>query len=184
MTTFSTYLTNFLTSFTLVADIFLVIAIIALCTRRLALSKSIITFLGRNAFWLSFLAALGAMLGSLLYSDVIGFEPCKLCWIQRIFHYPQVLLFAIALWKKDEHDIVIDYSIVLSILGALVAIYHEYLQLGGQLALTPCTAVGGACSKVFFVAYGYITIPMMSLTVFALLIVFMISKKIYRRENI
>src|SRR4051812_46409724 len=55
---------------------------------------------------------------TLFYSEVLGIAPCSLCWLQRIFLYPQVVLFAIAYWKKDRN--VALYSIALSILGGIV----------------------------------------------------------------
>src|SRR5690625_1829649 len=45
--------------------------------------------------------ALISLLGSLFYSEVMGYEPCKLCWIQRIFMYPLVVIYGYALMKKN-----------------------------------------------------------------------------------
>ena len=36
----------------------------------------------------AFVVVATATLGSLFYSEIAGFEPCKLCWFQRIFMYP------------------------------------------------------------------------------------------------
>ncbi len=121
-----------------------------------------------HAVKLAFIVVLVATLGSLTYSDIIGYEPCKLCWFQRIFMYPQVFLLGTALIKKEK--IIVDYSLVLSALGGLIAGYHYLLQLGIAPAL-PCSAVGYSvsCSKQFVLQFGFISIPYMALSAFALI---------------
>jgi len=116
---------------------------------------------------LAFAVVVMATAGSLFYSEVAGYEPCKLCWFQRIFMYPQVLLLGIALVKKDRSAA--RYALLLSAIGAVIAGYHYLLQLGVAPAL-PCSAVGYSvsCSQRFVMQFGYITIPMMALTAFAL----------------
>src|SRR3990167_9356357 len=61
-----------------------------------------IRFFGKRALLFSFLVALIATSGSLFYSDVAVYEPCKLCWYHRIFMYPQVIILGIALIVRDE----------------------------------------------------------------------------------
>jgi disulfide bond formation protein DsbB len=137
-------------------------------------------FFGKYAIWLGFVISLGATLTSLLYSDVIGFDPCTLCWVQRLFIYPQVILFGLALWRKER--VIVDYSLALSIVGGLIAVYHYYGQMFNTGAL-PCKAAEGVspCAIRFFVEFGYVTIPMMSLTAFMLLIAFMALSKKYSK---
>jgi disulfide bond formation protein DsbB len=103
-----------------------------------------------------------------VYSQIIGFPPCELCWIQRIFIFPQPLLAFIAI-RANERGIM-KYLLSLSIIGGCVALYHSYVQWGGNVSLAPCVAEGGECAKVFVLSHGYITIPFMSFTVFAYLI--------------
>lgn len=130
--------------------------------------KSVKRFIGRNTLKLSLLFASAGLFGSLLFSEVLGYQPCVLCWIGRIFLYPQVVLIAVAMYFKER--IIEKYIVALSLLGALVTLYHSYTQLGGR-SLTPCTADGGACSILYFIEYGYITIPLMAFTAFFILIV-------------
>lgn len=132
-------------------------------------------FISKNALLSAFLVALIATSGSLFYSEIAGYEPCKLCWFQRIFMYPQVILLGLALWKKDYG--IKFYGIVLSSIGAVIAGYHYLLQLGVAPAL-PCAAVGYsvACSQRFVLQFGYITIPMMALTAFLLIIIFLAAR--------
>ena len=92
--------------------------------------------------------------------------------MQRVFLWPQVILFLLALWKNDRS--VADYSIGFSILGGIAALYQHYLQMGGG-ALIPCPASGaGDCAQRILFEFGYITFPLMSATLFAFLIVLML----------
>jgi disulfide bond formation protein DsbB len=118
---------------------------------------------------LGFLSTLGATLVSLYYSDYLGVLPCGLCWFQRVFIYSQVFLFALA-WKKNDTNI-FSYSLVLSTVGMVVALYHHYLQMGYS-ELIPCPAIASTidCAKPTFVEYGFITFPFMSVVLFAFLI--------------
>ena len=127
-------------------------------------------FLSRRALLIAFIVALAATLGSLFYSEIAHYEPCKLCWFQRIFLYPQVVLLGIALLKNDKG--ITPYAIMLSAIGGVIALYHYLLQRGIAPEL-PCSAVGlsASCSKVFVMSFGYITIPMMALTAFLLIII-------------
>ncbi|MDO8561761.1 MAG: disulfide bond formation protein B [bacterium] len=131
-------------------------------------------FLETNGLWIGLLTTLGSVILSLYYSEILGVAPCGLCWLQRVFLYPQAVLFALAVWKKDRGVAV--YSIALSIFGAVVALYQHYLQMGGASVL-PCPAVAGGavnCAQRFLFELGYITFPLMSFTLFAFLIVLML----------
>jgi len=112
-----------------------------------------------------FLISLTSTLGSLYFSEVRGFTPCKLCWIQRIFMYPQLLLLAVAMYTKTKD--VFKYIFVLSIVGFLIALYHYNLQINPN-PYAPCGDIGFSvsCSENFFTYFGYITIPWMSLSAF------------------
>src|SRR3989344_5919530 len=82
-------------------------------------AKDIKTFVAQRYLVIGFLIALGATAGRLFYSEIAGFEPCKLCWLQRIFIYPQPVLFAVALIKNKKDAA--DYFAPLSAIGGLVA---------------------------------------------------------------
>ncbi|MEK7180204.1 MAG: disulfide bond formation protein B [Patescibacteria group bacterium] len=163
-----------LSSLILLGDILFFVLLLLFFFGKGEIYKKVFSFLGHYALHAGTLISFGALAGSLLFSNAIGFVPCELCWVQRIFIYPQALLFAIALYKKDEA--VVDYSLALSSLGLIVALYHSYIQWGGG-SLIPCTAEGAECSKIFFMEFGYITIPVMSLTAFAYLLLLMFIRK-------
>ncbi|MSU73596.1 disulfide bond formation protein B [Candidatus Kaiserbacteria bacterium] len=126
----------------------------------------------RWGLWLAFGASSVAVVLALFYSEVLGFVPCGLCWLMRIFMFSQVPLFAVALWKRDSG--IADYSITLSIAGFFLGLYQHYLQMGGG-ALVPCPASGGGdCAQRFLFELNYITFPLMGATLFAFLIVLML----------
>ncbi len=161
---------------TLFAHIGIVVFVFFLLVRNTFADK-IISFVGGHALLISFIVSLGGLAGSIIYSEVVGFEPCVLCWIQRLFLAPQVVLLGLALVWKDKN--ILRYTYRLSILGGVVALYHAFTNLGGK-SLTPCTSDGGACARIYVMEFGYITIPMMSLTVFVLIILAFIA---YKRKN-
>src|SRR3989338_2063143 len=79
----------------------LVVLFLALLSRH-SWGAGLQVFLGKYTTVLACLVSLIAVVSSLFYSEIVGFEPCVLCWWQRIFLYPLVVLFGIALWRKDR----------------------------------------------------------------------------------
>ncbi len=135
---------------------------------------------GKWALPVAFLAAFAGSAMTLIYSEYFGVIPCGLCWFQRIFLYPQIILFGIAQWKKDT--MVIFYSIAMSILGMVVSLYQHYLQMGGTSAL-PCPASGeGDCGKRIIFEFGYITFPLAAFSLFVFLIVLMLFYQRYQKK--
>lgn len=136
-----------------------------------------VALLRRWGLWMAFVLAGAGSALTLFYSEILGFAPCGLCWLQRVFLYPQVVLFAIAAWRRDTS--IALYAIVLSVFGALVALYQHYLQMGGN-ALIPCPATPGAdCAARFLFEFGYVTFPLMAATLFA----FLIALLLFAREK-
>lgn len=178
--------TQILATLTLVSDIALIAGVLLFIFVHGNLKKllkiNIFGVMAKNARILSFIVALTAMLGSLFYSDIAGFEPCKLCWYQRILMYPMVLLLGMAIAKNDRKNIV-DYCLWLSGIGAAIASYHYYLQRGGN-EFIPCSTVGYSvsCAKTFVMSYGYITIPVMALTAFLLIFSAMLLQKLLNKS--
>jgi disulfide bond formation protein DsbB len=129
-------------------------------------------FVSKWSLCLGFLLSLFSIGMAVYYSDFLGIIPCSLCWYQRVFLFPQAVLFAVALFKKEAARIA-DYSIVLSVFGALVALYQHYIQMVGESPL-PCPASGGDCVKRFLFEFGYITFPLVAFSAFALLIALML----------
>ena len=143
-------------------------------TIRPTRGRRISEFFGDNALLFSFAIAFTSILCSLFYSEIAGFVPCLLCWWARILLYPQALILLVALIANDQK--VRKYCIALSSIGVVLTTYHSYLQFGGA-SLIPCSANGATCEHVYFMTYGYVTIPTMALTAFALILLFCLFPK-------
>lgn len=182
MTSFTEQL-NFFTSLgTIAGQIFIFLVIVLWLGAKFEKSpikktaEYALSSLASRGLVLGFLVALISTAVSLVYSDIVGYEPCKLCWIQRVFLYPQVIILGLALWKKTKDSDM--YCLALSTIGGIIAIYHFYGQSFNPNALPTCDVAGGAsCALRFFVEFGYVTIPMMSLTAFLLILVSMLLAK-------
>lgn len=108
--------------------------------------------------------SLVATLGSLYFSEIEGYIPCTLCWYQRIFMYPILLIIIVSLVTKDEK--VNKYILSLSIPGFLLALFHVLLQKTSLFnSFEPCS-VGVPCSGEYINWLGFITIPVLSFTAF------------------
>ncbi len=144
--------------------------------------KKVLSFFTKNSILASFIVALVATSGSLYLSEIAHFEPCKLCWFQRIFMYPLVILLGISLWQKTKD--VWRYVLPLAVVGGVIALYHYYLQVTPN-ALAPCSTVGisVSCSERPFIHFGYITIPWMSLSAFTLIMIAMVLGKSNRIKS-
>ena len=136
----------------------------------------------RWGLWMAFVLTLGASIVTLYYSEFLGQAPCGLCWMQRAFLYPQVILFGVALLHKDTK--IALYSIALSTVGAVIALYQHYLQMGGY-DFFPCPATGSAadCGVRTFFEYGYITFPFMAFSLFVFLILLMLAMRKAEGKN-
>ncbi|MBS3133116.1 disulfide bond formation protein B [Candidatus Woesearchaeota archaeon] len=119
--------------------------------------------------WMAFAVALVATLGSLFYSEIVGWSPCKLCWYQRILMYPLVLILWIAAMRRDNKIGV--YVLPMTVIGAVIAAFHYLQQVSVTFAQLSkgCAADGVDCSVRYTFSYGYITIPMMALTAFIII---------------
>ncbi|MFA5134547.1 MAG: disulfide bond formation protein B [Patescibacteria group bacterium] len=132
----------------------------------------------RGLLFALFIAVLGTI-GSLYFSEIAHLPPCKLCWFQRIAMYPQVILLGIAIWKK--HTFIALYGIVLSAVGAAIAVYHYYIQMV-PTGLVPCSIYDPvSCTEKVAVNYGYVTFPMISLTGFLLMLLLLLFFRRYHR---
>lgn len=169
--------------FTLGAHLFLILGGLYFFLSRKNKADHITSFFRRNGLALAFIVALTSTAASLFYSEVAGFEPCYLCWFQRIFMYPQVVLLGMALVRKEFG--IVDYSLALALIGGFVSLYHNYIYYGGASPF-PCNAfgLGASCLKVYVLEFGYITIPLMALTGFLLLIFFLLLARSHSKDNL
>jgi disulfide bond formation protein DsbB len=123
----------------------------------------------------------GGVASTLLYSEVFGFVPCSLCWLQRVALYPQALLSIVAYRINDTQHFSL-YGIWLSAFGFLVAVYQyiyqaipaEVRESGGVF----CLADGSAdCAKKIMEVFGFVTFPFLSAVLFLFLIILFLHLK-------
>lgn len=122
----------------------------------------------RHAGLLALAVAWTATLGSLYFSEVSHFTPCKLCWYQRILMYPLALVLPIGLLRRDRD--LAWYAVPPALVGGLIALYHVLLQKTSWFK-DACAANGEVpCSSDYIYWLGFITIPVLALTAFVLIL--------------
>src|SRR3954451_15103554 len=149
-----------------IVAIVIVVAIVAIWSpraRRL-LAEARDSLLGGEV-WLAWAFALLATLGSLFFSEVSQFIPCRLCWFQRIGMYPLVAILLIAALRRDTLGAAL-YGLPLAVFGSIVSIYHIYIEHHADAETAGCK-IGAHCSTKWIDKAGYITIPTLALTAFA-----------------
>lgn len=120
-----------------------------------------------NSLFLAWGVASTAMLGSLYFSEIMGYIPCDLCWYQRILMYPLVLLLGVATFRRDRS--IVYYALPFSIPGSMLSLFHYLIQKTGLFSqLSPCTE-GIPCSGEYINWFGFITIPFLALVAFILI---------------
>ena len=106
--------------------------------------------------------------GSLYFSEIKDYLPCSLCWFQRIFMYPIVVLSFIALLRNDKGII---YSLLpLSVIGIIFSTIHLFVENSGSNDSSFC-AVGVSCAVKYINWFGFITIPLLCFTAFLMIII-------------
>ncbi|MFZ4669520.1 MAG: disulfide bond formation protein B [Microthrixaceae bacterium] len=115
---------------------------------------------------LGFAVALTTTLGSLYMSQIAKFPPCELCWFQRICMYPNVILFAVAWWRRDRD--VRFYVLPLVLIGICISTYHYLLERFPDSVSYSCTN-DIPCETVWVWKFHFLSIPGMAWVGFALL---------------
>ena len=117
--------------------------------------------------WAAFVVSAIATGGSLFFSEVAGFVPCELCWYQRICMYPLSILTLLAALRADYR--VAKYLLPLPVVGAGISVYHLLVENGVVKQTQACLlSAPGGCATKWINKFGYMTIPTLALTGFAL----------------
>lgn len=111
-------------------------------------------------------------LGALFFGEVMQIPPCVLCWYQRIFMFPLVLILPIGLFPFDRK--VVRYALPLAVPGWLFAVFHMLLVAGViPESIKPCTQ-GVPCSQQMIEWFGFVTIPLLSVVAFSTVIALLV----------
>lgn len=174
------YLNIFLGFGGIILQIFSVIALFLLFIgpKRNAL----LGFVDKHYLTLGFIISFSSTLFSLIYSEIIGFAPCSLCWYQRIFLFPLPLIFAVAIWSNDRK--IVKYVLPLLSVGFMFAVYQSFFYYFGNASTLPCDASGVSCyQQLISVFGGYISFPMLSVSGYLALITIVLVAHFYRKED-
>ncbi|MBT2640305.1 MULTISPECIES: disulfide oxidoreductase [unclassified Bacillus (in: firmicutes)] len=124
-------------------------------------------------------ASIIAMFGSLYFSEIRQYEPCLLCWYQRILMYPFALILGIAVVKKDYK--ITFYTMIMAAVGGLISLYHYSLQKVPFMADNAVTCGRVPCTGQYINWLGFITIPFLALTAF--IIIFSLSLLVWKKTK-
>lgn len=176
------YLNLFLGSGAILLQIFSVVALFLLFFRSKEQNRNFyLDFVDKHFLPISFVLSLFASIFPLVYSEIIHYLPCYLCWWQRVFMFPLVLMFGIAFWFKDRR--VIRYAMPLLCAGFLVSAYQNFFYYFGENSNLPCDASGAYCYQHLVSEFGgYISIPMLALTAFGGLLTLLAVAHFYKKE--
>ncbi len=166
-----------------------VLAILILCG-LLFFRTQLFSFIARSKICsrcVATLVALCALGGSMIYSAITGFQPCALCITSRTIMGLILVTLPLAMIAKLKERTVLTVGLFLAVLGFCVSLYQYVLQ---WLALTgthlPCPAVPGlaSCDRIYFVEFGFITIPFVALSAFTLIALLVyIARKMSASDN-
>ena len=140
-----------------------------------------LTFVKKNALNLYLILLVGATIIILYYSEFALFTPCKLCWFQRMFIFPQILLILVAKAKKDIVN-VFNYLSWMTGVGLVFSLIHNYVYYFGEETALTCDAAA-SCKAYYVYEYGFVTIPFMALGLFLSLGTILLIRKYYKGNN-
>jgi len=134
--------------------------VVALLARRgVALAASVKRAVEPNALWFAWIVAAVTTGGSLYYSLGAHFEPCELCWYQRICVYPLSVVLLIAALRNDYG--VWRYTLPVAVIGIMIAAYHSQLQAFPSQE-TFCSRTN-PCTVRYVWQFGFVSLPLMDL---------------------
>jgi len=150
--------------FSLLALIALAGAAVVVVARLLAsdnaLAAAVSGAVDEAGLWVAFIVAATSTLGSLYFSEVANYVPCRLCWFQRIAMYPLAVILLVAAIRGDRT--VRWYVAPLAVVGALVSTYHYAIEWRPSLEGGAC-GIGPSCAAIWFRELGFVTLPFMAL---------------------
>lgn len=142
-----------------VANLFVTLLIAGLVTIVISLFvEPLRHIISRWALPVTAAVAVAATLGSLYFSDVADFVPCKLCWYQRIAMYPLAAVLTMAAIRRER--VLLRYGLLLASAGVLVSAYHVFLQWFPEKS--NFCEFDNPCSAVWVKAFGVFSIPQMA----------------------
>jgi disulfide bond formation protein DsbB len=141
---------------------------------------AVVALIGPEARRLAFAVALVCTLGSLYYSEIEGFTPCRLCWYQRICMFPLVVVLGVGAWKRDPFTRLTSLPFIVCGLG--VSTWHFLLERYPTLEGDSC-GLAVKCSVPWFTELGFITLAFMCLSGMALIGTLLLADRANERAS-
>ena len=132
---------------------------ITLASYRMVKGPAAAEILDGVAIWMAWLVALVATVGSLIYSEVIHFLPCRLCWFQRIAMYPLSIILLVGAIRREF--IVKYYALPLALGGLALSVWHYLTQTFPSLEGGACDPTN-PCSAKWVDVFDFVSIPFMA----------------------
>jgi disulfide bond formation protein DsbB len=145
----------------------LVITVAQVAETRAAWAADLVTQVRSVGMWLMSAVTAGAMVGSLYFSENIGFTPCKYCWYQRIAMFSLAIVTTIAAVRRDTKIAI--YTLALAVAGLGVSVWHYLLEWFPSLKSTSCS-LDVPCTAVWFRELGFVTLAFMAGSAFLFVI--------------
>lgn len=111
----------------------------------------------------------GAMLGSLYFSEIANYIPCRFCWFQRIAMYPIAMIGLVSFIRRDAGARL--YVLPIAAIGACISAWHYLIEWRPALDTGSCAATGPSCTDIWFRSFGFLTLAGMALIGFLALII-------------
>ena len=134
-----------------------------------------------NGLILIWTVSLVATLGSLYFSVVRGFEPCTLCWYQRILMYPIILISGVAIFQKNAR--IALTTAVFAFVGGGISLYHYGLQKLSFLSNSAPACGDVPCTGAYINVFGFITIPFLALIAFTIIFITSLFMMKWQKET-
>lgn len=175
---------TFFTFLTLLANLAVGIAIVLALAA--AVSRAARRFVGRvvdaigpSSTLVAWLVAAVATAGSLYFSEVAHYVPCRLCWFQRICMYPLAAILLVGVLLRDHRAR--WYAAPFVVVGIPLSSYHFLMERGVFAESSSCAATV-PCAVPWFTELGFVTLAYMALSGFALIGTLLVVDGIWERR--
>ncbi len=133
--------------------------------------EKLIKLVKDNLIFIGWLVALGSVIGSMGFSEIMNLKPCALCWYQRAFMFPLAFILGVGVYRKENTSAY--YVLPISIVGMIIAFYHTLLQWGIIKEVITTCSIDSSCAEPQINWLGFITIPFMSFLAFLAITIIM-----------
>ncbi len=176
----------FFTALTLLADVAVVAAVLLAVGRFVPpvrrLGDAVVDTVGPSARRIACLVAVVATLGSLYYSEIAHYTPCRLCWYQRICMYPLAVVLLVGVFRRDRG--VRAYAWPFVVVGAPLSGYHWLVERVHFFERTSSCSDAAPCSVPWFQTLGFVTLAFMALSGFLLVGVLLLVDRAAERRDL